>query len=71
MVFSILSQYAPNAVALQRCGKSIATVQVVAREWMVKIMDVAIRILAMIGMFIFGYMLGKESKGKSGKENDI
>ena len=32
-------------------------------------MDVAIRILAMIGMFIFGYMLGKESKGNGGGEN--
>ena len=33
-------------------------------------MEVAIRILAMIGMFIFGYMLGKESKRKDGGENE-
>ena len=34
-------------------------------------MEVAIRILAMIGMFMFGYMLGKESKGKGGGENEV
>ena len=41
----------------------------VMSERTVERMEVAIRILAMMGMFIFGYMLGKESKRKDGGEN--